>query len=165
MINKLLAAVAALSLVSPVSATVDEGTSRLINTIDDTDIVLTVNGPHCESGEFLGVYIHQGFKRELALCPGEDVDALDHAVVRHEVWHAVQHCVNVARQTPLNTPVNQDTEDLMTHVNGALTPEWIQLVEDNYPEEQWLLEHEANVAMNVLTAAEIQQLFTEACLA
>ena len=33
----------------------------------------------------------------------------------------------------------------MTHVNGALTPEWIQLVEDNYPEEQWLLEHEANV--------------------
>ena len=76
-------------LVSPVSATVDEGTSRLINTIDDTDIVLTVNGPHCESGEFLGVYIHR-FKRELALALVKML-MLDHAVVRHEVWHAVQH--------------------------------------------------------------------------
>ena len=40
-----------------------------------------------------------GMKREMHLCPGATVDAIDHATVRHEAIHAVQHCVNVARGT------------------------------------------------------------------
>ena len=104
-------------------------------------------------------------KRELALCPGTSVDEIDHAVVRHEVWHAIQHCVNVARGTPLNYPVNPNERELMAHVRKHVPQQYIDLVHNQYEPSQWLLEFEANVAMFVLTADEIQQLFDEACMA
>ena len=165
MFNKILAACASLVLAAaPATAKVDGGTVDLINYIDGSDIVLSIDGPHCDSGDYLGVYMHRGMKRKLVLCPGGDVDALDHAVVRHEVLHAVQHCVNVARQTPLNTPVEQDTEELMKHANAVLNPKVIKFVQDNYTKDKWLLEIEANLAMELFTAAEIKAMFIQACM-
>ena len=161
-----MAACASLVLAaSPVAAKVDEGTVDLINYIDATDIVLTIDGPNCDSGKYLGVYIHSGMRRQLALCPGGEVTALDHAVVRHEVFHAVQHCVNVARGTDLKTPVQEDVSELMEHANNILDPKIIKWVQNNYPKEQWLLEIEANLAMEVFSAAEIKELFDNACMA
>ena len=54
----------------------------------------------------MGVYRSRGFQRQLILCTGDVVDADDHDTVRHEVTHAIQHCVNVIRGTSLNTPIN-----------------------------------------------------------
>ena len=160
-----MAACASLVLAaSPAAAKLDAGTADLIDHIDGTDIVVTINGPHCDSGQYLGVYIHSGMRRQLALCPGAEIDELDHAVVRHEVFHAVQHCVNVARQTPLNTPVEQDTEELMKHANAVLNPKVIKFVQDNYTKDKWLLEIEANLAMELFTAAEIKAMFIQACM-
>ena len=165
--KKILGALAGCALaIAPVSATIDEGTPDLLKTIDESGIKLTFNSPeYCDDGQYLGVYVHRGMQRALALCPGETVDPIDHAVVRHEVWHAIQHCFNVVRGTSLNTPIQDDIPTLMASVKEHLDDTYIQLVQENYDRSQWLLELEANVAMVALTAAEIQELFLVACVA
>ena len=61
MFNKLIAACASIALTAiPSHSTIDEGTPRLINRIDESDIVLTINGVYCNSEEYLGVYVHKG---------------------------------------------------------------------------------------------------------
>ena len=166
MFNKIMAACASLVLAaSPAAAKLDAGTADLIDHIDATDIVVTINGPHCASGEYLGVYIHSGMKRQLALCPGAEIDELDHAVVRHEVFHAVQHCVNTARGTAINSPIQENTQELWEYANDVLDPAVIAFVQENYDRSQWNLEIEAMLAMEVFTAAEIQEMFNNACLA
>ena len=103
MINKIFGALAAATLsVMPAAATVDENTSDLINYVESQGIPVFVNDhAACDSQQYLGVYFHRGMQRQIVLCPGNHVDALDHAVVRHEVWHAIQHCVNTARGTSI----------------------------------------------------------------
>ena len=167
MINKIFGALAAATLsVMPAVATVDENTTELLNYVESQGIPVFINDhAACDSNDYLGVYIHRGMQRQLVLCPGGHVDALDHAVVRHGVWHAIQHCVNTARGTNTNTPVNVNTTELMSYVYDTLTAEQIQAVKDLYPQDKWLLELEANTAMLMLTAAEVQDLFKEACVA
>ena len=167
MLNKILGALAAATLsVMPVAATIDKNTPELLKYVESQGIPVFINDhAACDSGDYLGVYIHRGMQRQLVLCPGNEVDDLDHAVVRHEVWHAIQHCVNTARGTDTNTPVNLNTAELMSYVRDTLTTEQIQSVKDLYPQEKWLLELEANTAMLILTAAEVQGLFKEACVA
>ena len=167
MFKNIFAAFASIAIAAgPAAAFVDAGTTDLIRTVDESDIVVSVGNPkYCDSGEYLGAYIHSGMRRWMALCPGAEVDGLDHAVVRHEVWHAVQHCVNVARGTSLTTPVNQDTQDLMADVFEHVPESIIKGVQDNYPREQWLLEFEANLIMVILSASEVEDAFQQACLA
>ena len=166
MINKIFGAVAAIAMAAtPAVARVEDGTYGLMQLINNSGIPVTINGVECDDDQYLGVYIHRGMQRRMVLCPGETVDAIDHAVVRHEAWHAIQHCVNVARGTNVSTPIQTDTAVLMEHVNANLPEHHIQAVVDNYPKSQWLLELEAFVAMEVLTAAEIAELFKQACLA
>ena len=165
--KKLFGAIAGCALaIAPVSATVDEGSPSLIKTLDASGINISFNSPeHCSSDEYLGVYIHRGMQRALALCPGATVDPIDHAVVRHEAWHAIQHCVSVVRGTPLNTPIQENTSALMAEVYEYLDESYIRVVQENYDRSQWLLELEANVAMVALTAAEIEEIFLMACTA
>lgn len=166
MINKLFGAAAAIALaISPAAARVEDGTYALMQLIDTNGIPVTVNGAECDDDQYLGIYIHRGMQRKMVLCPGEAVDPIDHAVVRHEAWHAIQHCVNVVRGTSVSTPVNTDVDQLMHHVNANLPEHHIQAVVENYPREQWLLELEAYVAMEVLTADEIAELFKQVCVA
>ncbi len=167
MLNKIFGALAATALsVMPAAATIDEGTTGLLNYVESQGIPVFINDHEaCASDKYLGVYIHRGMQRQLVLCPGDTITDLDHAVVRHEVWHAIQHCVNAARGTNTNTPVNTNTNNLMEYVYANLPEEMIELVVELYERDQWLLELEANVAMTVLTAAEIQDLFKQACVA
>ena len=53
----------------------------------------------------------------------------------------------------------------MSYVNDTLTKEQIQAVQDLYERDQWLIELEANTAMTILSASEVQELFKEACVA
>ena len=163
----LTALTAVLTASAPLHARLDKGTSALINYVDSNGINVTIDDPElCNDPKYyiLGSYIHSGMKRTLSLCPGDDVDAIDHATVRHEVWHAIQHCINVARGTSLNSPVSEDTSKLMALVNENVPDSELRNIRQNYDSAQWLLEYEAVLAENLFTAAEIQDLFKKACV-
>ena len=165
MINKIFGAIAAIAMAaSPVSARIEDGTSPLINLIGENGIAVRVNNSDCADGEYLGIYRHKGMKRAFILCPGEDVDALDHMVVRHEAIHAIQHCVNVARGTSIYTPIIQDTNQLMSFVFKHLSPEFVENIKREYAKEHWLVEFEAFAGMHAYTADELAELFIKACV-
>ena len=138
MINKLIAsAMAGLALAMPGQARLESGTSDLINLIDDSGMAVLVDTEHCIAGEYLGVtYRHRGMQRAFILCPGGDVDAGDHMVVRHEAIHVIQHCVNMARGTSVYT---HQTFKLMAWVSLTEACEIKRL----YPRSHWKIEFEA----------------------
>jgi len=158
-----LAGVAAVFTAMPSFARVEPETAQLLATVQDAGIAVTYNGEHCTSG-ILGKYRFLGMRRQMALCPGSSVDAIDHATVRHEVWHAIQHCMNTMRQTPFTTPVIEDLDRLTEIINEGLTVEQVNFIKANYPVEHWWVEFEANLAEN-MTAEQIEEMFVGACLA
>ena len=165
MLKRLFGAMAAIAMAaSPATARIEEGTKPLLELIANSGIALRYNSADCKSGEFLGLYRHRGMQRALILCPGEDVTALDHKVVRHETIHAIQHCVNVARGTGLFTPVIEDSDELMAWVLNYLTPEELDNIKRVYPVEHWAIEFEAFAGMEAFTADELAEMFRQACL-
>ena len=165
-IKRLCVAVfAAAATIIPVGAEVQPGTGKLLETLDSNGIYVTYNHESCNTDGMHGSYRWIGMKREMRLCPGETVDALDHAVVRHETIHAIQHCVNMARNTSYNTSVITDYEEFKEFVTANLPLETIEDVMDSYPEDQWATELEAFAGMNAYTSAELERLFIEACVA
>ena len=109
----LLAAVAAAATFMPVQAEIQDGTSRLLETLDREGILVTVNSDKCLTNGADGQYRWLGFQREMILCPGDIVDADDHNTVRHETIHAIQHCFNAARGTDTDTPIIQDPDQFL----------------------------------------------------
>ena len=166
MLKKLLmAAIAATATFMPVAAEVQPGTSGLLETVSDNGILVTYNHPDCKTNGANGQYRWLGFQREIRLCPGATVDAGDHNTVRHEVVHAIQHCVNVARGTDTDTPIINDPYEFKEFVEAHLTPEYVELIMSLYPESQWLTELEAFAGAEAFTASELEQMFLEACTA
>ena len=149
---------------APALATVDGGTTELLQKMQESGIQIVFDNKEiCDTHH--GQYRFAGMKRTLILCPGDSADGFDHLVVRHEAFHAVQHCVNVARGTNLNTPAIDDIDELAEFVNNGVPADIVQFVKDSYPEDQWLIEFEAQYASLNHTAAEIQEWFEKACLA
>ena len=164
MIKKiLLAAIAAAATFMPVMAEVQPGTASLIETIDENGILVTINHEECATGTYTGQYRWLGFQREMRLCPGATVDANDHNTVRHEVIHAIQHCVNVARGTNTNTPVMNDVDELMSWAREHLTMREIEWIQRSYDRSQWLTEIEAFAGARAYTSSELEELFLNAC--
>ena len=165
MINKLLGAVAAIAMaVSPAGARVERGTIPLIELIGSSGIAVRYNSSDCDSDEYLGIYKHRGMQRAFILCPGDDVDATDHMVVRHEAIHAIQHCVNVMRGTSVFTPIVQDADELMKFVYAHLSIQDVENIKRAYDKKHWLIEFEAFAGMHAFTADELAEMFTQACL-
>ena len=166
MFKKVLAAVAAVTMaVTPAAARIDKGTLALVNAIDDSDIDLRIDSPFCsQNPKVFGVYRQRGFQRQMILCPGDTVDAGDHDTVRHEVAHAIQHCINAARGTDMYTPIVTDKKELMSHALPVLGQRHIDHIQKVYPREHWLVEIEANMMAQVFTASEIQTMFEKDCL-
>ena len=162
----LTAALAGLALsIAPAHARVEPETEQLLNLLSASGVRVTYNHPtHCD-GDVWGTYQFVGMKRQMNLCPGQTIDAIDHLTVRHETWHAIQHCVNVARRTPANTPIQQAVDKLAAVVNQVLSSERVQWIKDAYPQEHWLVEFEANVAADVFTATELIKIYTDNCVA
>ena len=164
--NKILSAVTAVALTaSSAVAKIDGGTVDLINTVDASDIHVTIDGTFCtENPGYSGVYMHSGFRRQLHLCPGADVDANDHDTVRHEVFHAIQHCVNAARGTHLDTPINQDIQEVNQAAHDILGADYVRWIQSSYERKDWLIEYEANIGARIFTASDLQDMFKRACL-
>jgi len=160
-----MAAIAAAACIMPVEAEVQPGTHQLLDTLNTNGILVTYNHDTCLTEGSHGSYRWTGMKREMRLCPGETVDALDHEVVRHETIHAIQHCVNVIRDTDTTTPVITDFEEFKSFIEANLSKEQINKVMDLYPKSQWATELEAFAGSNAYTAAELEILFLQACVA
>ena len=160
-----MAAIAAAACITPVAAEVQPGTTSLLETIQDNGIVVTYNHPDCATNGALGQYRWAGFQREIRLCTGDTVDAQDHNTVRHEVVHAIQHCVNAARGTDENTPIVTDQTKFKAFIVQNLSNEMINLIMEAYPESQWLVELEAFAGANALTATELKDIFLDVCVA
>ena len=73
-----LAAIAAAATIMPAAAEVQPGTGRLLETVDENGIPVTINHPSVLLAYYNGQYRWLGFQRELRLCPGDTVDARDH---------------------------------------------------------------------------------------
>jgi len=159
--NLAIAAITAVTTIAPAMARVEDGTADLLRLMTDNGIVLTIN-EKCD-GTYHGVYQFVGMKREMHLCPGVTVDAIDHSTVRHEAIHAVQHCINTARGTAVNTPV-MDMDDLVDAVNSELPESIVTYVKESYDPEHWAIEMEANLLERTATSDEIAEFFTEACV-
>jgi len=164
MIKRILTALAAsIAVAAPVNATPTEWTSlNLIELLERNGVSVTVN-QNCPSG-VLGNYEWVGMKRTINLCPGDEVDPIDHATLLHETWHAIQHCVNTARGTTSDTPVSS-IADLNSYVEEYLPQETINYVKSNYKSSNWAIELEANLAENSFTPLEIAEVFLDACTA
>ena len=164
MIKKLLmAAIAAAATFMPVMAEVQPGTTSLLKTMEESGILVTYNHSDCKTNGANGQYRWLGFQREMRLCPGSTVDAIDHNTVRHETIHAIQHCVNVARGTNTDTPIVNEVEEFKAFVEAYLSPEDIAWVMEVYDESQWLTELEAFAGANAFTATELEEMFLSAC--
>ena len=160
------AAIAGLALsIAPAHARFESETKQLLELLDRTGVTVTINHPSICNGSVHGNYQFVGMKRQMNLCPGNTVDADDHNTVRHETWHAIQHCVNVARGTRPNTPVQQDINKLAGVVNKTLSAQRVEWIKSSYPQAHWLIEFEANVAADVFTATELIKIYTDNCLA
>ena len=158
-----MAAIAAAATFVPVAAEIQPGTASLLQTVEDNGVLVTYNPDACLTNGSNGQYRWIGFQREIVLCPGNTVDAGDHNTVRHEVIHAIQHCVNAARGTTTDTPIINDPNEFSDFVLANLSKgdiEWIQSV---YPEDQWLTELEAFAGANAYTSSELEDIFLDAC--
>ena len=149
--------------VSPSLARVEEGTYELLQTLGDNGISVVYNTGSCD-GTVYGLYMWSGFRREMVLCPGDTVTAIDHRTVRHETAHAIQHCMNVYEKRPLNTPI-MEIDKLVDAVNTIIPEERVTQIKSLYPEEEWAIEFEANVMAEIFTATELQEMFLSACTA
>ena len=166
MLKKLvLAAVAAAATFMPVAAEVQPGTESLLRTVEEGGILVTYNVDACATDNAHGSYRWAGLRREIRLCPGHTVDAIDHNTVRHEVIHAIQHCVNAIRGTSMDTPIITDRNDFEEFVVENLSQEYINRVLRVYPRDQWPTELEAFAGANAYTAAELEVFFRQVCMA
>ena len=164
MFKKLIAAtIAATATVLPVSAEVQPGTQSLLQTISANGIKVTINHEDCLTNGQNGSYRWLGFQREMRLCPGNTVDAVDHATVRHETIHAIQHCVNAARGTHVDTPIITDESSFYSFVNENLSPREQRWVMNMYDESQHLTELEAFAGARAYTSAELEEMFLDVC--
>ena len=164
MFKKLLLATAtAVATIIPVGAEVQPGTASLLDTLQENGVVVTVNPNACLTNGSNGQYRFLGFKREIVLCPGADVDGDDHNTVRHEVIHAIQHCVNVARGTHTDTPIITDPQSFSSFVNENLSPREQRWVMNAYDESQHLTELEAFAGARAYTSAELEEMFLDVC--
>ena len=164
MIKKLLlAAIAAAATFMPVMAEVQPGTASLLETVEENGILVTINHDECLTNGANGQYRWLGFQREIRLCPGRTVDANDHNTVRHEVIHAIQHCVNAARRTSTDTPIIADPDQLLSFASQHLTIQEIEWIQNVYERDQWLTEIEAFAGAKAYTSSELEEIFLNVC--
>ena len=72
--------------------------------------------------------------------------------------------MNVARGTHPLSPVSEDHEGIVAAARQVMTDEQIEEIFRLYPQDHWLIELEAFTVMEIFTAAEIAELFAEACV-
>ena len=147
--------------IAPAVAKVDAGTPALLRTVEAHGINVALNPPRCKGASYLGSY-HSGHKT-LTVCYDGRPDAGDHDTVRHEVFHAAQHCAGMKRgQRYAVVPILQGAQ-LTEFINDNLTPRQISAIRSSYPANKHATELEAFAAASAYTAEEIGRIYTTWC--
>ena len=147
--------------IAPAVAKVDAGTPALLRTVEAHGINVALNPPRCKGASYLGSY-HSGHKT-LTVCYDGRPDAGDHDTVRHEVFHAAQHCAGMKRgQRYAVVPILNGAQ-LTEFINDNLTPRQISAIRSSYPANKHATELEAFAAANAYSAEEIQRIFATWC--
>ena len=155
------AAFAAVSFALPVSAEIQPGTPQLIKTVAK-HMTVVFNKGSCSKPGVVGSY--QLANKTLTLCPGLEVDADDHDTVRHEVWHAIQHCLVSSGARSLEPVIEVGTKEYWDLVASNLSMKQVKFIQESYPEKYWHVETEAFVAAATLTSAQIEDIFIDSCV-
>ena len=162
MLNKLItAALAACSIALPATATIQPGTPDLIKTVSK-HMAVVFNKGSCSKPGVVGSY--QLDNKTLTLCPGLEVTADDHDTVRHEVWHAIQHCLSPSGARSLEPVIEVGTKEYWDLVASNLSIKQAKFIQDSYPERAWHVENEAFVAASTLTSSQIEDIFIKSCV-
>ena len=161
----LAAAFAALSIAVPVEARIDPNTDDLLTAMESDGIEVAVNSKRCERNNIHGSFSFRprtGW-RLLTLCPGLSVDAIDHSTIRHEAVHAAQYCMNKRRGTDYRTPLLDDPVRFQQEVFAQLYVSEIEGIHRVYDKADWEVEYEAFLYERTMTAAQILELYKDAC--
>ena len=162
LISKLSALVAGLTMAcAPALAKVDAGTPALLQSLPQYGIELALNPEECDGGGYHGSY-HSGTK-VLTVCYNGKPKANDHDTVRHEAFHAAQHCA--AQRTGRRYGIRPILEGprLTEFVETVLTSQEIIQIKSAYPKEKWLTELEAFAAAQAYNADQIAHILNQWC--
>ena len=154
------ATVAAISMSVPAIAKVDPGTTRLLQTLQDHGVTVKYNSTECNSGQFYGQY---NTRKELILC--YDVpDARAHNTVRHEAFHALQHCAALRRGDRRGiVPLAINHDERHEFVTSVLSTGDINHIKSLYKPHHYQIEFEAFAAAEHYSADELATLVTKWC--
>ena len=151
---------AALSI-APAVARVDADTPALLQAAQAGGITVALNPATCDGASYLGSY--QPLDRILTVCYSGRPTAEDHDTVRHEVFHAAQHCASEKRGYGYHIQPILGGDKLTAFLNEHLTPQQIESIKGMYPEARHLTELEAFAASTAYTAEEIASIYSTWC--
>lgn len=163
MIKRIMAAVAAsVAIASPSLAKVDSGTVSLLTTAQQYGIRVQYNPPRCNGANYHGSYIPA--IRTIALCYKGTPTAEDHNTVRHEMWHAVQHCGGLRRGFDGVLPLSNNTTLRTRWVAQYLRTTDINRIKSLYPRAVHDTELEAFAAAQHYSASQIEGVLRKWCI-
>ena len=159
MFKPLAAVIAAATFSMPVSATVDPGTTRLIQTMGEYGVTILYNPSTC-SGGFNGQYTTQ---KVMTLCYKGQPTASDHDTVRHEAFHFLQHCAALKRGENGITPLAVNTDARTQWAYSILGANSVDRIKHIYPRHHHQVEIEAFAAASHYTANDLVGLIKSWC--
>ncbi len=159
MFKPLAAVLAAATLAMPVSATVDAGTPKLLQTLQEYGVTVEYNPSHCSNG-YSGRYTTA---KLLTLCYKGQPTASDHDTVRHEAFHFLQHCAALKRGDTGITPLAVNTSTRTEWAYSILGANSVDRIKHTYPQHQHQVEIEAFAAASHYTANDLVGLIRSWC--
>ena len=146
---------------APSLARVDAGTPALLRSVEAHGLTVDLNPARCTGAAYMGSYhLHN---KMLTVCYDGRPDAADHDTVRHEVFHAAQHCAAEKRGRRHTLVPILNGKQLSTFITDSLTPREIAGIKKSYTSDKHATELEAFAAAKVYTAAEINRIFVTWC--
>ncbi len=159
MFKPLAAVLAAATLAMPVSATVDAGTPKLLQTLQEYGVTVEYNPSHCSNG-YNGRYTTA---KLLTLCYKGQPTASDHDTVRHEAFHFLQHCAALKRGDAGITPLAVNTNTRTEWAYSILGANSVDRIKHTYPHKHHQIEIEAFAAASHYTANDLIGLIRSWC--
>ena len=147
---------------TPALARIDQGTTPLLQSLPSYGITVALNPPGCSQSGFHGSY-NTATKKLMVCYTGRPV-AEDHDTVRHETFHAIQHCVATKRRSTsaLLEPILTGA-GLRSFVSNTLSDREIIDIKSHYPRNRWNTEMEATAAAKRYTAYQMKALLRQWC--
>ena len=160
MFKPLAAVIAAATFAMPVSAKVDPGTTRLLQTLNEYGVTVEYNPSHCSNG-YNGRYTTA---KLMTLCYRGAPSADDHDTVRHETFHFLQHCAAIRRGQNGIYPLAVNNSKRTDWAYSILGANSISQIKDTYEPHHHQVEIEAFAAAQHYSADELASLIRRWCI-